>query len=164
MYSICTEKQPIRLHHLYHWPRVSVPIVFCRLVLCVISTLFTVIKVTVWKGYTQSFSDKSHWNIPIATSTFYSINVVVFIIFCTSCCSNVGRQGGHQTLILGYGCYSHRIILHELGHLIGFWHEQGRPDRDDYVDILYGNISPGEIHQFGKKSASSVTSLGQVII
>jgi len=87
-------------------------------------------------------------------------NFDIFKLF--SCCSSVGRQGGHQTVILGYGCYSHRIILHELGHLVGFWHEQGRPDRDDYVDILYENISPGEIHQFRKESESSVTSLGQV--
>ena len=31
-------------------------------------------------------------------------------------------------------------IVHELGHVIGFYHEHQRPDRNKYVEILWDNL------------------------
>ena len=56
----------------------------------------------------------------------------------------MGRVGGKQTTSLGRGCAHHSIIVHELGHIVGFWHEQNRPDRDNYVDVLWDNIVTSE--------------------
>ena len=37
-------------------------------------------------------------------------------------------------------CQSHPVALHETGHALGLFHEQDRPDRDKYVDIVRENL------------------------
>ena len=59
------------------------------------------------------------------------------------CSAQVGRVGGAQRLNLGSGCFHRYIVTHELVHSIGFWHEQSRSDRDDWVQINWNNIREG---------------------
>ncbi|KAG8570948.1 hypothetical protein GDO81_011480 [Engystomops pustulosus] len=59
------------------------------------------------------------------------------------CYSYVGMQNGKQQLSIGYGCDTVEIVQHEFLHALGFYHEQSRSDRDDYVTILWANIENG---------------------
>ena len=67
------------------------------------------------------------------------------------CGSYEGRIGGNQKLSLDSECFTPSLVKHELIHAIGFWHEQSRTDRDDYVTINTTNIIDGiYIHLFFK--------------
>ncbi len=55
----------------------------------------------------------------------------------------MGKIGGGQDVSLDDGCISSRtpgVVMHELMHSAGFWHEHMRPDRDTYVSINLNNV------------------------
>lgn len=63
------------------------------------------------------------------------------------CASAIGRQGGMQQIFLGDNC-SKGNAIHEIGHMIGLYHEQSRSDRDNFVEIKWANISTPMRHNF----------------
>ncbi|KAK0409235.1 hypothetical protein QR680_004425 [Steinernema hermaphroditum] len=64
------------------------------------------------------------------------------------CNSNVGelnpRDYAEQVINLGWRCWDYGTISHEIGHALGFWHEHGRVDRDQYITIRSSNVYGGE--------------------
>ena len=76
-------------------------------------------------------------------------NWIVFTERPCGCCSFVGKRGngpqvgtGNNTFLkkvcptppiqaisIGKNCDKFGIVVHELGHVVGFWHEHTRPDR-----------------------------------
>ncbi|KAL2097266.1 hypothetical protein ACEWY4_006473 [Coilia grayii] len=76
------------------------------------------------------------------------------------CFSSVGnRRVGKQRLSIGAGCDRIATIEHEFLHALGFWHEQSRSDRDDYVTIMWDRISEGREHNFNTYNDTTSSSL-----
>jgi Astacin (Peptidase family M12A)/Abnormal spindle-like microcephaly-assoc'd, ASPM-SPD-2-Hydin/Divergent InlB B-repeat domain len=69
------------------------------------------------------------------------------------CEAIVGRAGGEQQVGGAGGSFNPcalGTILHEMGHTVGLWHEQSRPDRNTYVSVNYGNLIKGSISNFNQ--------------
>ncbi|XP_065355369.1 zinc metalloproteinase nas-15-like [Calliphora vicina] len=81
------------------------------------------------------------------------------------CFATVGYLGYKQDLNLQIfdldtGCFRMGSIIHELLHIMGFFHQQSASDRDDYVVILEENIIEGREHNFIKYDNDTVTAFG----
>jgi len=89
-------------------------------------------------------------------------NERAYIYFKTGsgCSSPVGRTGRANQVTLSSGCWARSTVIHEIGHSIGFHHEQSRPDRDGYLAIRWENIPDRLEYNFKKQSTSRVDSLG----
>ncbi len=61
--------------------------------------------------------------------------------------SPVGRRGGEQILYVT-NTSDIEVTIHELLHSLGFWHEQSRYDRDNYVVIDTNNVKPEQRYNF----------------
>ncbi|XP_030834881.1 bone morphogenetic protein 1 homolog isoform X1 [Strongylocentrotus purpuratus] len=89
-------------------------------------------------------------------------NHIVFTYQACGCCSFVGRKGdGAQAVSVGKNCDKFGVVVHELGHVVGFWHEHTRPDRNEFVGIVHQNIVPGQEYNFRVLDAAEVDSLGE---
>ncbi|XP_038615435.1 astacin-like metalloendopeptidase [Tachyglossus aculeatus] len=85
-------------------------------------------------------------------------NDFVSITPLAGCFSSVGRSGGMQVVSLAPLCLQRGkgIVLHELMHVMGFWHEHSRADRDRYIDISWREIMPGFEINFVKSQSSNM--------
>ncbi|XP_059897559.1 meprin A subunit alpha [Gadus macrocephalus] len=81
----------------------------------------------------------------------------------SGCWSFVGDlKEGHgqgQNVSIGAGCDTRAIVEHELLHALGFYHEQSRADRDNYVHIWWDQILEGKEHNFNKYEDDFITDL-----
>ena len=65
----------------------------------------------------------------------------------SGCSSYIGKIGGRQLLSVSSGCSTGNVV-HEIAHALGFWHEQSRADRDEFITINWENIRAGYEHNF----------------
>ncbi|TSK58117.1 Meprin A subunit beta [Bagarius yarrelli] len=79
----------------------------------------------------------------------------------SGCFSSVGnRHVGKQRLSIGNNCDRLATVEHEFLHALGFWHEQSRADRDDYVNIMWDQIEAGKEHNFNTYDDTVSSALG----
>jgi hypothetical protein len=84
--------------------------------------------------------------------------VYLKVQYGNGCSANVGYMTNYQpTMTLQKnsgpyeeGCFYTQVIQHELMHVLGFYHEQSRPDRDDYLQINLENVESNMVHNFNK--------------
>ncbi|XP_069936402.1 zinc metalloproteinase nas-13-like [Cherax quadricarinatus] len=119
----------------------------------------------------SSYNKQERATIAMAVSKYHSTTCIRFvprtverdyihIIKGDGCSSSVGRHHGAQAVSLGPGCLYVGIVMHEFMHASGFWHEQSRWDRDNYITINTYNIQTGMQYNFEKYSWQKIQSLG----
>ncbi|XP_030641223.1 meprin A subunit beta-like [Chanos chanos] len=77
---------------------------------------------------------------------------------CYSYVGNTFTNG--QVLSIGAYCDTIAIVEHEFLHALGFFHEQSRYDRDEYVTIVWENILAGRESNFNKYNKDEITTQG----
>ncbi|XP_059369053.1 meprin A subunit beta-like isoform X2 [Carassius carassius] len=85
----------------------------------------------------------------------------IFVFKGRGCYSKVGnRRMGKQELSIGENCDHLGTVEHEFLHALGFWHEQSRSDRDDYVIIMWDQIQKRHKNNFNLHNETESSSLG----
>ena len=64
--------------------------------------------------------------------------------------SSIGENNVYNHMYFGSGSGAMGHVLHELGHCLGLLHEHQRPDRDEYVMIVWDKIYSEYAHNFEK--------------
>jgi uncharacterized protein (TIGR03437 family) len=104
------------------------------------------------------FTDAADWynsNTPLRFQPRQSEANYVHLVRSTVgngvCTSNVGMIGGEQFIHVEDTCTT-ATLIHEMGHTVGFFHEQSRHDRNVHITILYENINKSGYSDFNQNS------------
>ena len=72
--------------------------------------------------------------------------------------SYVGRIGGRQ--VINIHNFTMDVIVHEIGHAVGLFHEHNHPNRDNYINVNFENIKKG--HNNWRKIRTNYYAIGGV--
>lgn len=98
------------------------------------------------EGAIEHWSERTNLIFKVRTN---EKNYIEFINDPKVCRSFIGMIGGKQIIRIADWA-DMGSVAHEIGHAIGLVHEQCRPDRDDYITVLYDNIVKDKWYNFDK--------------
>jgi len=129
----------------------------------VISSTYPVTVQNTFKKAMQEIMDRTKVNgkACITFTPRHSEAAYVHFVTGTGCHTPVGLINRESQVTIGHGCERQGTVMHELLHALGFWHEQSRTDRDDYVTIHFDNIQAGHEGNFNKYPSTYIDMLGQ---
>ena len=110
---------------------------------------------------TRMLDAMSEWENVANVDFFPRTNETNYIRIRSSTGNNsaVGMQGGEQ--IINIVSWHRRFTLaHELAHALGIWHEQSRPDRNSYVDIIEECVKSDKLRNFDRHTEADVYPKG----
>jgi len=93
----------------------------------------------------------------VEVASNYDLPHILFRAQYDGCWSYVGFIGrpGQVINLDPSGCQTAGITAHEIGHAIGFFHEQSRSDRDQFIRVFPDAIATGMASQFRRESTNN---------
>ena len=95
--------------------------------------------------FNSEFTGVVQWVNGTGTGTYVEINLDASNTTGSCEVNSIGYPSAPNTVVAmgGSGTCSIATILHEMGHIIGLYHEFTRTDRDSYVTVNYNNVIKG---------------------
>ncbi|WP_299314464.1 M12 family metallopeptidase [uncultured Aquimarina sp.] len=101
----------------------------------------------------EQWSSKTNIKFKERTNESYYVTIRNNGDNCNCANASLGVQGTRGTINMGVRTGT-GVMTHEIGHTLGYLHEQNRSDRDQFVRIFPENIQNGAISQFRISSNS----------
>ncbi|CAL1540696.1 unnamed protein product, partial [Lymnaea stagnalis] len=76
------------------------------------------------------------------------------------CYSMLGMQDKPQPVVLAPGCRTKGVVVHEIGHAVGWIHEHMRPDRDDFIFVNLSLIPSSQWQNYRKYDTGEIDPYG----
>nr|WP_129730144.1 M12 family metallopeptidase [Parabacteroides goldsteinii] len=104
----------------------------------------------------------AHWEANTNVRFFPRTTASDYIEFFNGdgCWSFVGRKGGKQQLSIDAGWGARGNAIHEIGHAVGFFHEQCKFKRDEHINIHYDNIKSESKSNYQIRDINCIASKG----
>ncbi|XP_074646631.1 zinc metalloproteinase dpy-31-like isoform X2 [Tubulanus polymorphus] len=140
-----SKRKAVRLP-IYHWPNGIVPYSYHPSIEYANRRIPHVIRAAMnhWEKHTCIKFEEQRYNMP-------RIRDRLIVKRGEWCSSHLGRVGGDQFLYVHRECLTVGTIIHELGHTIGWIHEQARPDRDRHIRVIFDRIPRAYRDQYQKE-------------